>query len=179
MDIYEQKLTKLQNEIFRLFCIKAGQKLNNRQIAKLLKVSPTAVAKALPLLEKESLIKTSKIGEINLNSVELDLNQKTMQLKRTENLKLIYESGLSSFLDEKFPRITIILFGSFSRGDDNFKSDIDIAIIGLKETKMNLENFEKILEKKINLSFYNSFNIHKHLKENICNGIVLKGGIEL
>ena len=41
-------------------------------------------------------------------------------------------------------------------------------------------DFEKILERKINISFYSSFEgIHKHLKENLCNGIVLFGGIRL
>ena len=39
---------------------------------------------------------------------------------------------------------------------------------------------EKELGRQININFYNSFkNIHKHLKANLCNGIVLAGGIEL
>ena len=35
-------------------------------------------------------------------------------------------------------------------------------------------------ERKININFYGSFkNIHKNLKENLCNGIMLAGSVEL
>jgi len=72
------------------------------------------------------------------------------------------------------------LFGSYSRGDDLITSDIDIAIIGRKEKNTDLSEYEKKLERKIILNFYPSFSkIHKNLKENILNGDVLVGGIEL
>ena len=38
----------------------------------------------------------------------------------------------------------------------------------------------KLLEKEIRVNFYEDFNkIHKHLRSNLINGIILKGGIEL
>jgi len=162
-------------------CIKAGEKLNQREIAKMLKVSPTAISKALPLIEKEGLIKIEKNKRMNLILASLDgTNQKALHLKRAENLKMLCESGLDSYLEEFFPGATIILFGSYSRGDDTIKSDIDVAIIGRKEKEINLNEYEKTLQRKIILNFYPSFKeIHKHLKENICNGLVLSGGIEL
>ena len=46
--------------------------------------------------------------------------------------------------------------------------------------RIDLSEFDKTLERKININFYPSFkDIHKHLRENIFNGIVLVGGIEL
>jgi len=181
MDIYKLKFTRLQIEIFKLLCIKAGEKLNKRQISKLLKVSPTAIAKSLPLLEKEELIKIIKNKGINLTSIELNRdNQKTMLLKRVENLRFIYESGLLEYLEDGFTGGTIILFGSYSRGDDTTTSDIDIAVVGRKEKEVNLTKYEKDLQREIRINFYSSFKeIHKHLKENIFNGIVLVGGISL
>jgi predicted nucleotidyltransferase len=181
MDMYKLKFTKLQNEIMRLLCIKAGKQLNQAEIARLLKVSPTAIAKSLHLLEKEGLITLRKGEKINLNSVELNRDSgKAVQFKRAENLKLVYESGLQDFLSEEFPGCTIVLFGSYSKGEDTISSDIDIAIIGTKEKEIETANFEKILEKKIFINFYPSFKeIHKNLKENILNGIILKGGVEL
>ena len=181
MDTYKVKFTILQMEIFRLLCVKAGEKLNQRQIAKLLKVSPTAIANSIPKLENEGLILKEKQKNMNLILLMLNRsNKKAMQLKRIENLKLIYESGLSEFLEEELPGATIILFGSYSRGDDTASSDIDIAVIGRKEKEIKLENFEKSLERKIILNFYTSLKeIHKELKENLCNGIVLSGGVEL
>ena len=47
MDTYKLKFTRLQNEIFRLFCINAGKILNKREISLILKVSPTAVANSI------------------------------------------------------------------------------------------------------------------------------------
>lgn len=181
MDTYKLKFTQLQQEIFRLLCIKSGKSLNQRKIAKLLKVSPTSIAKSIPLLKKESLITVEKSRSMNLNLIELNRdNEKAMELKRVENLKIVYESQVVNFLENNFSGCTIILFGSFSRGDDIFDSDIDIAIIGVKEGKISIEKFEKRLERTINLNFYKNIqDIHKHLRENIFNGIVLRGGIEL
>ena len=181
MEMYKLKFTRLQNEILRLLCIKAGEKLNQGEIAKLLGVSPTAISKVLPLLEKEGLIQIEKSKKMNLILISLDrTSQKAMQLKRTENLRMIYDSGLSAYLEESFQGATIILFGSYSRGDDTISSDIDIAIIGRNEKEIGFDEYEKTLQRKIILNFYPSFKeIHKHLKENILNGILLSGGVEL
>jgi len=181
MERYKLKFTRLQNEIFRLLCVKVGVDLNQRAIAGLLGVSPTAVAKAIIGLEKEGLATIEKSKIMNLISIKLNRdNQRAVALKRTENLKQIYESGLAEFLEEKFAGSTIILFGSYSLGEDTINSDIDIAVIKRERKQLNLTKFENILERKININFYGNFgSINKHLRENLFNGIVLAGGIEL
>ena len=187
MDMYSIKFTRLQNEIFRLLCIKANISLNQREIARLLKVSPTAISQSLALLEKENLIKVKKDRKINLMSIELNRDsEKAINLKRTENLRMIYESGLVGFLQESFPGCAIILFGSYSRGDDilnvneGHKSDIDIAIIGTKGKETELTKFEELLERIITINFYLSFKeIHKHLKDSILSGILVSGSVDL
>jgi len=181
VNIYKLKLTNLQQGILRLLFVKAGTTLNQRQISKILEVSQPAVMKALPELEKENLIKIKQDKESKRWSIELNRDDHmVMQLKRADNLKLIYESGLADFLEKEFAGATIILFGSYSRGEDIINSDIDIAVIGRKDKITNLEKFEKLLERKINVNFYNSFkDIHKNLKENLFNGIILYGGVEL
>jgi|SRR3989338_3138618 len=181
INIYKQELTNLQQEIIRLLIIKAGTSLNQRAIAKHLGVSAPAVMKAIPELEKKGFIKTAQDKESKRWVIELNReNHKIMQLKRADNLRQIYESGLADFLEKEYAGATIILFGSYSRGEDIINSDIDIAIIGRKEKAINLTSHEKNLERVINLNFYNSFEkIHKHLKENLCNGIILVGGVEL
>jgi predicted nucleotidyltransferase len=180
-NIYKLKLTNLQQEILKVLFIKAGMSLNQRGIARILEVSPPAVMKALPKLEEYNLIKIEQDKESKRWSIELNRDDiKVIQLKRADNLKQIYESGLSEHFEREFPGGTIILFGSYSRGDDTTTSDIDIAVIGRKEKEIVLNKFVKILERNININFYDSFkNIHKNLKENLCNGIVLVGGIEL
>ena len=178
MDRYKLKFTRLQNEIFRLLCIKAGRSLNQRGIARPLQVSPTAVAKSLP--ELNDLIKIEKSETMNLASIELNRDKpKAIAFKRVENLKQIYESGLAELLEEEFPGCTIILFGSYSLGEDIISSDIDIAVIGLKEKDINLTKFDKLMERTIILHFYHNLKINKNLKQNIINGITLHGIVEL
>ncbi|MBR9700058.1 nucleotidyltransferase domain-containing protein [Candidatus Woesearchaeota archaeon] len=169
MDMYKLKFTRLQNQIVRLLCIKHGKALNQREIAQSLDVSPTAVAKAVKGI---GLIKRTKTKV--MTTIELDMEKASM-IKRTENLRLIYESGLADQLEGHFPGCAIILFGSYSFGEDTVKSDIDIAIIG-KKKDIRLERFEKLLERTINLQFYHDIkSVHANLRQNIINGIVIKG----
>ena len=56
VNTYKVKLTPLQQSIIRILSVKNTQGLNQRTIAKLLEVTPPAVAKALPTLKKEKLI---------------------------------------------------------------------------------------------------------------------------
>lgn len=174
------KLTLLQQEIIQFMFANAGKSFNARNLSKNLKVSHPAISKSLPLLEKEKLILIKKDKESKRFSIELNRNKKVIELKRIDNLKTIYESGLNEFLSEKFPSSTIILFGSYSFGEDTTESDIDIAVVGAKEKEIKLEEYEKVLKRKIFLHFYSSLKeINKNLRENILNGITLKGGIEL
>lgn len=187
MDMYKIKWTRLQSEILRFLCIKAGQALNLRGIARPLKVSPTAASNALKDLKDAGLVSVESSKTMNLMSIKLNRdNKKAIEFKRAENLRLIYESGLSDFLYNEFPGCEVILFGSYSKGYDvwiatkEYGSDIDIAIIGTKEKKVDLTKFDKLLERTINLNFYDSWkNIHKHLKDSILDGITLSGGVEL
>lgn len=181
VNIFKLKLTNLQQEIMRLLFVRSGTSLNQRQLANFLEVSSPAIMKALPELAEGNLIKIKQDKETKRWSIELNRdNPKIMQLKRADNLKLVYETGLADFLEKEFAGATIILFGSYSRGEDTANSDIDLAVIGRKDKLMDLKKYEKELERQININFYSSFkDIHKHLKENLCNGIVLIGGIEL
>ncbi|MFH1053806.1 MAG: nucleotidyltransferase domain-containing protein [Candidatus Woesearchaeota archaeon] len=180
VNIYKLKLTILQQEILRLLFIKAGKTLNQRQIAKYLDVSPPAVIKALPKLEKENLITMQQDKESKRWSIEIKREKKALELKRADNLKQVYESGLSDHLENELPGGTMILFGSYSRGDDTITSDIDLAVIGRKEKTLYLEKYEKLLERTININFYKSWkDININLKNNILNGILIEGSVEL
>ena len=181
MDIYKEKFTRLEREILRFIFMNTGKKLNQRAISTALKVSPTAVANSIKNLEKTSLldIRKDKISQTFEISLNLE-NNKVFFMKRVENLRMIYDSGLAELLFDEFPGATIILFGSYSFGEDTYNSDIDIAIIGAKEKEIKPNQFEKVFDKKIILQFYDSFEkIHKNLKESILNGIILKGSVKL
>ncbi len=179
MDTYTLNFTILQLEIFSLLCVRAGEKLSQREIAKILKVSPTAVTNSIKGLKENQLIKVEKTKTINFISFNRE-DRKAIEHKRVENLKNIYCSGLSTYLEQELVGGTIILFGSYSLGEDTIASDIDIAVIERKDKMLELEKYEKILNRKINVNFYKSWqNIQQHLKNNILNGILLQGSIEL
>lgn len=179
MDTCKLKLTTLQNQIFRLLCIKAGESMNQREIALTLGVSPTAVSKALKGLG--ILVKVEKSAKLNLTAIQLNRDDPLIiGLKRVENLKQIYTSGLSECLEERFPGSTIVLFGSYSMGEDTVKSDIDIAVISAKEKIVDLSRFEKILGRKIIINTYKDIRkMDKNLKQGIANGITIHGAVEI
>ncbi len=99
-----------------------------------------------------------------------------VRYKRLYNLEKIYTSGIINYLSNVYnhPK-NIILFGSFSRGDDVEGSDIDIAIITKKKLSLNLLKYEKILEKGINIHEIDLDGVSKEFKANLANGIVLEG----
>ena len=73
---------------------------------------------------------------------------------------------------------SIVLFGSYQRGEDIENSDIDLFIESKKE-KLDINIFEKKLKRKIELHFKEDFTSYpKELKNNIINGIVLSGFLE-
>ena len=91
----------------------------------------------------------------------------------------LYNSGLTNYLWDKLSPRAIILYGSSAKGESLEESDIDLFIIG-KERKINLEKFEKELGKKIHLIFEdNPKKIPDELKNNLINGIILKGYLKL
>ena len=179
MDIYKLKWTELERKIFSYLCIYAGERFSQRDLAKKLNVSPTAISYSIKNLTKKGLVNVENLKSIRLVSFNRN-NEESINLKRVENLKNIYQTEMVKYLEKKLAGATIILFGSYSLGEDTIKSDIDIAIIGRKEKEIETENYEKILNRKININFYDSWKkINKNLKNNILNGILLKGSIEL
>jgi len=179
MDTYKLNWTRLEADVFSFLCLRAGGKLSQREIAKALGVSPTAVASSVKKLGEGNLVLVEKTKTINFVSLNRD-EPKAMDLKRIENLKGVYLSGLSDYLEKELAGSTIILFGSYAKGEDTVTSDIDIAVIGRKDKPLRLETYEKMLGRKINVNFYGSWKgIHAHLKNNILSGLLLHGSVEL
>ena len=145
-----------------------------RELSRMLNVSPPAISKAIVQLEKEEMINLEKKLAYEISA---KITTSFIQKKRIHNLKKLYESDLVSYLIEKYPFSTIILFGSYSRGEDTEKSDIDIALIG-KEKPLEIEKFEKILNRRINIEFLDLSKAPKELKNSILNGIRLQGYTE-
>ena len=176
---YNLSFTAVQRQVLEQLFQSQGSVLSQKQIAQNIGFSEMAVKKALvPLVEQSFVLlhKSENRTAIRINSE----NEFIMGLKRYWNILKVYSSGLESYLKDSSPGATIILFGSFARGDDIYNSDIDIAIIGMEKKDIPVSQFEKFFQKDIHISFFKNFReIHKNLKENLCNGIVLSGAITL
>lgn len=165
-------MVTLSQGIERLLFIYRGRPLNQHQIAKKLKVSTPAVRKALK--NTNAIQEQDESKRWNISMPE---DTQTIRKKRIDNLQQLYESNIVNTLEKKFPGATIILFGSYSQGEDTINSDIDIAIL-TKEKPIDLAIFEKKLVRTINVSFFEDFqNIHEDLQKSLMNGIVLVGQI--
>ena len=179
MDTYKVKWTLLGQEIFSLLCKRAGEKMSQREIAKILAVSPTAVGDSIKQLKNGDLIKIEKAKTVNFISFNRD-GQIAMDLKRVENLKTSILRGYLIIWRKSLPVRRSYYSGAIQKGEDTNTSDIDIAVIERKDKTLDLGRYEKILNRKINVNFYDSWKkIHENLKNNILNGILLHGCVAL
>ncbi len=93
-----------------------------------------------------------------------------LRMKQSNFLNYLYDSCLPD---------VIILFGSAAKGEDIEQSDIDL-FLQAKEKKLKLDKYEQLFNRKISLFFEENFSkLNDELKNNILNGIVLKGYIKV
>ena len=147
-----------------------------RELSRKIKLATTSVKLHLKELEKNNLIKKEKAGiyyayKANFDSEEFRFYKKILNII---NLK---ESCLIQEIEKKMTPDAIILFGSYTKGEDTEDSDIDLFIIA-KEKYLELKEYEKKLNRKIQLLFSEDLNkLPKELQNNILNGIILSGFI--
>lgn len=157
---------------------------NLNELTKELKISKTTANKIINRLVKENFISKKIIGKnwVLKNNPEHNYN-KTKKI--TYNLELIYNSGIIEEINKTITPKSIILFGSYRKGDDTEKSDIDIAveIAGTKKFEIKeLSQFKKFGYRKnvpVNLHLFSRDEININLFSNISNGIVLDGFLEV
>lgn len=147
-----------------------------RELARKSRMSAPTVLLAISVLLKNNLVDIYKKG--NMKIVRASSSIEFMRAKRIGNIRRVYESGIIDYLNELYnkPR-AIILFGSFSRGDDTERSDIDIAVITNHHKDMNLELFEKKLGRKVSIHEIDTKKISREFYSNLANGIVMDGAI--
>lgn len=150
-------------------------------ISRTIRLAHTSVKKNLDKLIKLGLIMESveKKGSRKFPLYRANLDNKLFKKYKTiYNISAILESKFIEFIEEKLMPKSIVLFGSFQRGEDIEKSDIDL-FIECKKEELDIASFEKKLGRKIELHFNENFNSYsKELKNNIINGIVLSGFLE-
>ena len=102
------------------------------------------------------------------------------------NLMMIYDSSIIQAIHELMPNPrSITLFGSYRKGDDNEKSDIDIAVEVVDNQDVRLVKLGTIPQLgyrrnvPVNLYIFSREKVDLNLFANIANGIVLEGFLEV
>lgn len=168
----------IAKEIFRLFLKNPKKEFSYREIERLTGYSIGTVSTYLKTLDKEGFVISRKTGNTIFVKAEKE-NEMFLNMKRIYNLEVLYSTGLIRYINDKQRPDAIIVFGSYSRGEDIESSDIDIALINCRQEEMDISRFEKILERKINIIYIKSLKkAEKEFLNSLANGIVMSGFIE-
>jgi len=145
-----------------------------REMAREMRISPNSVRKEISLLKKKGIIEERKEGNMILYRANLN-SENYIKEKMLHNLRAVLESGIADFLYDYYNPSSVVLFGSYSRGEDTSESDIDITVITSSKKRPDVGKFEKILSRRIELSLFTRKEISQEFFNNIINGIVIKG----
>ena len=149
-----------------------------RELSRITKITQPSMINHLNELVKENLILKEKKGLYPTFRANRE-NELFKVYKKTNIIIQISQSGLLNYVYDSCLPTAIILFGSASKGEDTEESDIDL-FIQASDKKLKLEKYEKILNRKINLFFKENFSkLSSELKNNILNGIMLRGYIKV
>ena len=149
-----------------------------REISRRTKITQPSAINHLKELVKEGLIVKEKKGIYPTFSANRE-SELFKLYKKFDLMLRINQSDLVDYIYDNCVPNCIVLFGSASKGEDIEESDIDLFIQS-KEKKLNFMKYEKLLNRKISLFFEENFSrLNNELKNNILNGIILKGYIKV
>ncbi len=164
--------------LLKVFLDNPTESFRLRELSRLSKISPVSVINYLKRFEKGSLIKKFTKRGIPFYQAIRD-NEKFKVYKIISIIYELNESGYIEDLWDKFSPEAIILYGSYAKGESIESSDIDLFVVAQNKNKF-VEAFNEKLKKNIHLIFDNDTKkIPKELKNNLINGIVLKGYLKL
>jgi len=145
-----------------------------KEISKRINLAPTSVRNHIKQLMKEGLIKEKKAKPFD-GLIANRENDDFLFRKRVYNLYSLKD--LTDFLVLScYPKL-IVIFGSYSIGEDVETSDIDILILTKTKKDIDLKELERKLKRKIHLIIIDNLDkLEKGLIKKIYNGMVLYGG---
>lgn len=155
-------------------CVFPDREFTVSGLARECDLSKSFVSTKIPDLGDRKLINIEYRG--NQKVLSFDRGNKTaLKVKQLVNLDSLYSSEVIDDLVElySYPE-AIVLFGSFSKGEDTEDSDIDIAVI-TSETH-NYENM--VMKRPISVTEFRD-EIPDNMLETLANGITIYGHLEV
>lgn len=174
------KAKNIKERIREYFFVHPTDRMRVRQIEKKLKLPLPSVIRYAKDLEREGILKRTTVANVSMYSADRSSERYLLE-KKLFNIRSLFDSELIKFLVSKYHNPCIILFGSYSKGEDVEGSDIDIYIESPASKDVPLNKYEAAMERRIQLFVFK--NIHKvpnkELANNILNGVVLSGFVEV
>lgn len=167
-------------DVLKIYFENSLDEFSVRDIARLVELSPSTVSKVIKKYNGLGVLKIREYKNILLSSANKE-NDLFKDMKKFYNIQKLKKSGLIDELNKFYHNPTIILFGSFSRGEDVKTSDIDIVVFSeIKKDFQNMAKFEKKLGKELQIFCFNQVSSVKNtgLLNNMLNGTILQGGVE-
>ncbi|MBU2100219.1 nucleotidyltransferase domain-containing protein [Candidatus Micrarchaeota archaeon] len=135
-----EKITSFPNKSFSI-----------RGLASAIGISPGASRTALDYMHKKGIVSLNVVGRTYQYKAKTE-NPLCRQWKILFNIDSINDSGIVEELTEKVHGIhSILLYGSFGKGTNDEKSDIDLLIICQKPEKIVFNSSNKI-KRELNIS---------------------------
>jgi predicted nucleotidyltransferase len=174
-----QKIKQLS--VLKLFLEHPHTSYYLRESARLLQMDPMTVKRALTLLVADGvLLRTTEKNQI-LYKAHIE-NPAFRYLKISYNLSWLQKKGVPDFLNHHMNTISsILLFGSYAKGENDTESDVDVLVISLSKKTPTAE-LAKLLKRDVNLISFTPAQWSQQAKNNrafyldvILDGIVLYG----
>jgi len=187
-DVELLKLNEAYHKVMYWFFSFPDSAIGLNNLSSALEISKTTTKKIIADFEKNGFLIKSIYGKtwvVQCNRKHYFNNTK----KIVFNLDMIFEAYYGGLRDHILSIVgnahAIILFGSYRKGDDNEKSDIDIGVevAGTKDLKIlqlgRVPIFGYRKDVAVNLHIFSRNKIDINLFSNIANGIVLEGFLEV
>jgi len=185
------------DKIVSVFYLDPYREFTLSEIAELAGVSKSMTSTILREMEEAGFISIDELGK-KLWRVKANVdNPDFRNWKIVNSLEEIFASPTIGFLVDNLNPKAIILFGSFRWGEDRKGSDIDIAVETtegkpktwslsrladhFKENDFakDVREFENDIERNVQIHIFNRESVDINLFNNIANGIVLHGFLEV
>lgn len=146
-----------------------------KEISRKISLAPTSVRNIVKNLEENHLIARKKSKPFDGYTANRE-NEDFIFYKKIYNLYSLKDL-IREITNQIYPS-AIVLFGSYSRGEDVTSSDIDLLILSKTKKEINILLFEKILKRKINILVIDKLEkLEEPIRKKINNGMVLYGEI--
>ncbi|PIN90647.1 hypothetical protein COU57_02995 [Candidatus Pacearchaeota archaeon CG10_big_fil_rev_8_21_14_0_10_32_14] len=173
--VYKNNLKSSVWKVFEIFVDEPLTIHYVKEISRRISLSPPSVRKHVGDLENQNLIMKKK-GERFIGFIANRDNESFIFFKKMFNMMKLKESEVVEFISNSMHPQAIVLYGSYAKGEDVEKSDIDIFILSKIKKNLDFGKYENLLKRKIHIINEERLNkLQKNLEYEIINGIVLKG----